>query len=81
MLDLRRGMARRGPPTVMSQQFRRKPSAAPVASEGSEHAHEPVLGAGDLVMLAIGAVVGARLLFGLALCAVHGFRHSKPRGA
>ena len=43
----------------MSQLFRRKPIAALMASEGTEHSLKRVLGAGDLVMLAIGAVIGA----------------------
>src|SRR3954454_7260808 len=41
----------------MSQLFRRKP-IADLIPEG-EHALKPVMGAGDLIMLAIGAVIGA----------------------
>ena len=43
----------------MSQLFRRKPIAALMANEGTEHSLRRVLGAGDLMMLAIGAVIGA----------------------
>lgn len=43
----------------MSQLFRRKPIADLLVSEGGEHALKRVLGAGDLIMLAIGAVIGA----------------------
>ena len=43
----------------MSQLFRRKPIAALMANEGSEHSLRRVLGAGNLIMLAIGAVIGA----------------------
>ncbi len=44
----------------MLQLFRRKPIAALVVDEAdSAHALKRVLGAGDLVMLAIGAVIGA----------------------
>jgi basic amino acid/polyamine antiporter, APA family len=44
----------------MSQLFRRKPIAALVVDEAdSKHALKRVLGAGDLVMLSIGAVIGA----------------------
>ena len=43
----------------MSQLFRRKPIADLMANEGTEHSLKRVLGAGDLVMLAIGAVIGA----------------------
>jgi basic amino acid/polyamine antiporter, APA family len=39
--------------------FRRKPIAALVIDEGSPQALRRVLGAGDLIMLAIGAVIGA----------------------
>jgi len=41
----------------MTQLFRRKPIAA-LLSGGDKHL-EPVMGAGDLIMLAIGAVIGA----------------------
>ena len=43
----------------MTQLLRRKPIAALMASEGTEHSLKRVLGAGDLMMLAIGAVIGA----------------------
>ena len=44
----------------MSQLFRRKPIAALLVDEAdSRHALKRVLGAGDLVMLSIGAVIGA----------------------
>jgi APA family basic amino acid/polyamine antiporter len=43
----------------MSQLFRRKPIAALIVDESDKHALKRVLGAGDLVMLAIGAVIGA----------------------
>ena len=43
----------------MSQLFKRKPIADLMANEGTEHSLRRVLGAGDLVMLAIGAVIGA----------------------
>ena len=43
----------------MSQLFRRKPIAALIIDESDKHALKRVLGAGDLVMLAIGAVIGA----------------------
>ena len=44
----------------MSQLFRRKPIAALLVDEAdSAHSLKRVLGAGDLVMLAIGAVIGA----------------------
>jgi basic amino acid/polyamine antiporter, APA family len=43
----------------LSRLFRRKPIAALVIDEGSPQALRRVLGAGDLIMLAIGAVIGA----------------------
>jgi APA family basic amino acid/polyamine antiporter len=43
----------------LNQLFRRKPIAALLAAEGGEGSLRRVLGAGDLVMLAIGAVIGA----------------------
>jgi APA family basic amino acid/polyamine antiporter len=43
----------------VTQLFQRKPIASLLASEGGEHSLKRVLGAGDLVMLAIGAVIGA----------------------
>ena len=42
----------------MSQLFRRRPIAGPIANDDAEHALTRVQGAGDLVMLAIGAVIG-----------------------
>src|SRR6187431_392209 len=42
----------------MNQLFRRKP-IADLIPDGGEHALKRVLGAGDLIMLAIGAVIGA----------------------
>jgi basic amino acid/polyamine antiporter, APA family len=42
----------------MNQLFRRKPIAE-LIPEGGEHALKRVMGAGDLIMLAIGAVIGA----------------------
>src|SRR5258708_20402147 len=42
----------------MNQLFRRKP-IADLVPEGGEHSLKRVMGAGDLVMLAIGAVIGA----------------------
>lgn len=87
MLDLRRGVARRGPPTVMSQPFRRQPIAALMANEGTVQARTRALGAGDLMMRAMVAVIGAgerfgaRLPFGLTLHAVPRGRHSTRRGA
>jgi APA family basic amino acid/polyamine antiporter len=43
----------------MSQLFRRKPIADLLVAEGGEYSLKRVLGAGDLIMLAIGAVIGA----------------------
>jgi basic amino acid/polyamine antiporter, APA family len=43
----------------LSRLFRRKPIAALVIDEGSPQSLRRVLGAGDLIMLAIGAVIGA----------------------
>ncbi len=43
----------------MTQPFQRKPIASLLASDVGEHSLKRVLGAGDLVMLAIGAVIGA----------------------
>ena len=42
----------------MNQLFRRKP-IADMAPDGGEHGLKRVMGAGDLIMLAIGAVIGA----------------------
>src|SRR5258708_21700387 len=42
----------------MNQLFRRKP-IADLVPEGGEHSLKRVMGAGDLIMLAIGAVIGA----------------------
>jgi APA family basic amino acid/polyamine antiporter len=44
---------------AVSQLFRRKPIADLLVAEGGEQALKRVLGAGDLIMLAIGAVIGA----------------------
>jgi basic amino acid/polyamine antiporter, APA family len=62
----------------MSQLFRRKPIAELMANEGSEHSLRRVLGAGDLVMLAIGAVIGAGI-FGAIGTAAAG--QADPSGA
>ena len=43
----------------MSQLFRRKPIADLTAHDGADQSLRRVLGAGDLIMLAIGAVIGA----------------------
>jgi basic amino acid/polyamine antiporter, APA family len=43
----------------LTRVFRRKPIAALILDEGSPQALRRVLGAGDLIMLAIGAVIGA----------------------
>ncbi len=43
----------------MPQVFRRKPIAALTAHEDTEQSLRRVLGAGDLIFLAIGAVIGA----------------------
>ena len=43
----------------MSQLFQRKPIAALVEDTQGEHSLKRSLGAGDLIMLAIGAVIGA----------------------
>src|ERR1700740_3468540 len=43
----------------MSQLFQRKPIAALMSETDSEHSLKRTLGAGDLIMLAIGAVIGA----------------------
>jgi APA family basic amino acid/polyamine antiporter len=50
----------------MSQLFARKPIEDLRASGADEASLERVLGAGDLVMLAIGAVIGAGILAPLA---------------
>src|SRR6476659_8074691 len=44
---------------MLTRLFRRKPIAALIIDEQSPQALKRVLGAGDLVMLAIGAVIGA----------------------
>ena len=62
----------------MSQLFRRKPIAALMANDGTEHSLRRVLGAGDLVMLAIGAVIGAGI-FGAIGTAAAG--QADPSGA
>ncbi len=43
----------------MAHLFQRKPIEQLMADDGSPHSLKRVLGAGDLVMLAIGAVIGA----------------------
>ena len=43
----------------MIHAFRRKPIADPATHEDAEQSMRRALGAGDLVMLAIGAVIGA----------------------
>ena len=43
---------------LLTRLFRRKPIAALIVDEGSPQALRRVLGAGDLIMLAIGAVIG-----------------------
>ena len=53
----------------MTQLFKRKPIAELIIDENDPRALKRVLGAGDLVMLAIGAVIGAgqgRAVFGRA---------------
>ncbi|MEP7117392.1 MAG: amino acid permease [Acidobacteriota bacterium] len=62
----------------MSQLFRRKPIADLMANEDTEHSLKRVLGAGDLVMLAIGAVIGAGI-FGAIGTAAAG--QTDPSGA
>ena len=47
----------------MPQLFARKPIAELLASEGTDHSLKRVLGASDLVMLAICAVIGAGIEF------------------
>ena len=62
----------------MSQVFRRKPIADLTAHEGAEQSLRRVLGAGDLIMLAIGAVIGAGI-FGANGTAAAG--QTDPSGA
>ena len=62
----------------MSQAFRRKPIAELTAHEGGEASLRRVLGAGDLVMLSIGAVIGAGI-FGAIGTAAAG--QTDPTGA
>lgn len=62
----------------MPSVFRRKPIADLTAHEGSAESLRRVLGAGDLVMLAIGAVIGAGI-FGAIGTAAAG--QSDPSGA
>ncbi len=62
----------------MSQAFRRKPIAELTAHEGGEASLRRVLGAGDLVMLSIGAVIGAGI-FGAIGTAAAG--QTGPTGA
>ena len=53
----------------MSQLFARKPIEALQPDEGSAHSLKRVLGAGDLVMLAIGAVIGAGIFSSIGTAA------------
>ena len=62
----------------MSQVFRRKPIADLTAHDGPEQSLRRVLGAGDLIMLAIGAVIGAGI-FGAIGTAAAG--QTDPSGA
>lgn len=62
----------------MSQVFRRKPIADLTAHDGTEESLRRVLGAGDLIMLAIGAVIGAGI-FGAIGTAAAG--QTDPSGA
>lgn len=62
----------------MSQAFRRKPIVELTAHEGGEASLRRVLGAGDLVMLSIGAVIGAGI-FGAIGTAAAG--QTDPTGA
>ena len=60
----------------MSQLFRRKPIAALLVDEAdSRHALKRVLGAGDLVMLAIGAVIGAGIFSAIGSAAAGQVAH------
>ena len=52
----------------MSQLFARKPIAE-LQSEEGPHALRRVLGAGDLIMLAIGAVIGAGIFSSIGTAA------------
>jgi len=45
--------------SVLRQLFTRKPIAALMADTDEQHGLKRALGAGDLIMLAIGAVIGA----------------------
>jgi len=51
----------------MTSLFARKPIAELVAEEGHPNSLKRELGAGDLIMLAIGAVIGAGILMALFL--------------
>ncbi|HXG88053.1 MAG TPA: amino acid permease [Vicinamibacterales bacterium] len=53
----------------MNQLFARKPIAELLVGEGSEKSLKRVLGAGDLVMLAIGAVIGAGIFSSIGTAA------------
>ena len=58
----------------MSQLFRRKPIAALLVDEAdTAHSLKRVLGAGDLVMLAIGAVIGAGIFSSIGQAAAGEF--------
>ncbi len=62
----------------MSQVFRRKPIADLTAHEGAEQSLRRVLGAGDLIMLAIGAVIGAGIVGAIGTAAAG---QTDPSGA
>lgn len=71
----------------MSQLFRRKPIAASMADEGSEHSLKRVLGAGELAMPAAAAETydlawerfGLWLAVGLTVDVADGYRYSLLR--
>lgn len=78
----------------MLQVFRSTPIADLTAHEGAELSLRPGLGAGDLIMLAIGAVIGAGIFGAIGTAAAgptdpsgavirygagHGYRHSRLR--
>jgi APA family basic amino acid/polyamine antiporter len=53
----------------MSQLFQRKPIASLLADTGDQHALRRVIGPGDLIMLAIGAVIGAGIFSSIGTAA------------
>ena len=53
----------------MSQLLQRKPISSPVRANDEEHSLRRVLGASDLVMLAIGAVIGAGIFSSIGTAA------------